>query len=87
MKKLSSSNGDICGKEDFLIFLRRFISEFKKNPEKWENNTIETYLEGIEGWVEDMEGYYENNNLGHVDLSIINWRVFADILSAARIYE
>ena len=78
---------DISGKEDFLSFLGKFISDYKENPEAWDNKTLINYLEGIEGWVEDMEGYYKNNNLNHVDLVNINWRVFADILSAARIYE
>ena len=78
----------INSKKDFLIFLRELIIQLKDNPEKFgENNTLEAYLEGMEGWVEDMDGYYENNNLGHVDLKNVNWRVFADVLMAASIYE
>lgn len=87
MKNLDSLIDAINSKNDFLFFLKKFISDYKKYPETWENKTIDAYLEGIEGWVEDIEGYYKNNNLDHVNLSKVNWRVFADILVAGSVYE
>lgn len=61
------------------------INDLKVNPEKWENKSLLAYLEAIQSWTDDMEGYYVNNNLPVP--KNMNWNVFADILTAARIYE
>ena len=74
-------------RSDFLIFIRALIADYKKNSAEWENRTVDSYLEGMEGWIESMEGYYRNNNITNVDLSNVSWRVFADILTSASIYE
>ena len=49
-------------KQDFLNFIRLFIDDYSNNKEAWENRDIGSFLEGMESWVEDMEGYYENTN-------------------------
>ena len=43
------------------------------------------HLEAIESWTDDMEGYYENTN--QPIPQNINWKIFADILMAATMYE
>ena len=76
---------DICNKEDFLNFLTLLIKDLEKNKKSWTNSSLESYLEGIESWVEDMEGYYENMNIPlHKN---IDWKVFANVLYAAKMYE
>lgn len=53
-----------------------------------ENNTVESYLDAVASWVEDMDGYYENMGIANeVRLDTMNWRVLADILIAATMYE
>jgi hypothetical protein len=42
-------------------------------------------LEGIAIWTEDMDGYYHNNNKPIPEN--IEWKVFANILIAAKMYE
>jgi hypothetical protein len=37
------------------------------------------------GWIHDMDGHYQNTGQNLSELP--PWRVFADILMAARIYE
>ncbi|MCC5945595.1 MAG: hypothetical protein JJT94_11725 [Bernardetiaceae bacterium] len=49
------------------------------------DKSITSFLEGVESWVEDMEGYYENTNQDLPD--DVNWKIFADILYAAKMYE
>lgn len=53
----------IKNKQDFLSFLNMFIKDFKNNKDSWENTTVDTFLEGMESWIDDMEGYYINMNL------------------------
>lgn len=75
----------IKSKEDFIEFVQFLRNDLLSNKQRWENVTLEDYLDGIENWVESMEEYYE-----HMKVEIpkdINWRVFADILMAASIYE
>ncbi|MEO5591293.1 MAG: hypothetical protein ABIR15_21175 [Chitinophagaceae bacterium] len=72
-------------KKNFLIFMDLLIKDLKENPEEWANKKIDEYLEAIMSWTEDMEGYYENNNLPIPEK--INWKVFATILIAAKMYE
>lgn len=72
-------------KEEFVQFMSSLINDLKDNSGKWENKSLSNYLEAMQSWVQDMEGYYLNNNLPIP--KDINWNVFADILMAARIYE
>ena len=72
-------------KKDFVLFVETLTQDFKGNPESWDNNRLDLYLEGISSWTGDMEGYYENNN---IDITKLNqWQIFANILVAASIYE
>lgn len=72
-------------KQDFVMFMEILVKDLKENPDAWENKSLESYLEAIANWVEDMEGYYINNNLPLPEG--IDWKVFANILAAAKIYE
>ncbi|GAA4160715.1 hypothetical protein GCM10022217_25180 [Chryseobacterium ginsenosidimutans] len=72
-------------KDDFIIFVELLIKDLKNNSQEWSNNTLNEYLEGIASWTEDMEGYYINNNIPVPE--DINWKVFANILIAAKMYE
>jgi hypothetical protein len=66
-------------------FIGALITDLNENSNEWENKTLANYLEGMQSWTEDMEGYYLNNNL-EVPQDV-NWKVFTDILMAARVYE
>lgn len=75
----------ILEKESFLTFVNSLISDLKNKPEEWENKSLDAFLEAIVSWIEDMDGYYENNNIPYPQS--INWQFFADVLMAAKIYE
>lgn len=72
-------------KNDFVIYIGVLVDSLKKNPEEWGNNNLSDYLEAVANWTEDMEGYYKNNNIAVPE--DINWKTFATILTAAKIYE
>ncbi|MBS5837308.1 hypothetical protein HMPREF2936_10135 [Neisseria sp. HMSC064F04] len=77
---------EINDRKDFLVFLRNFIDE--SNTEDFENNTLDSFLEAMENWIEDMDGYYKNiGKEEYCNDQILNWSMLADILSAARVYE
>jgi hypothetical protein len=76
---------NIATKEDFLRFMELLIDNFRNNPDDWENKSLENYLESIQSWVEDMDGYYKNNNIQTPES--ISWNFFANVLYAAKIYE
>ena len=76
----------IRSREDFVKFLTTLLNNYHTSKEDWENNTIKSFLNGIMGFTEDAKGYYDN--IGEdVDVEKPSWRLFADILLAARVYE
>ena len=78
---------EIKTREDFIEFMATFVKSIKSGS-PIENNTVELYLDAVASWVEDMDGYYENMGLANeVNLETMNWRVLADILIAATMYE
>ncbi|MEA4918879.1 hypothetical protein [Proteiniphilum sp.] len=76
---------EINSKEDFVNFVEILVADLNSNPNEWVNKNLSEYLEGIASWTEDMEGYYQNNNIPVPEN--VNWKVFANILMAAKMYE
>jgi len=76
----------IQSKEDCEEFLRRLVQDLEANREQWSNATLEQFLDGLYGFAHDMQGYYRNRG-EKVDFNRPTWRIFADLLLAARVYE
>jgi len=85
MTDFNKKINEINSKEDFINFIELLVSNLKNNPEEWTNKSLPEYLESISSWTEDMEGYYQNNDMPVPEN--INWKVFANILIAAKMYE
>lgn len=83
--KLYNEIKKISDKDQFTEFIGMLIKDFKSNPDVWENRDIESFLEGIKSWVEDMEGYYENNNL-QIPQNI-DWNFLANLFYVGKLYE
>ncbi|MBN3216989.1 DUF7660 family protein [Pectobacterium polaris] len=75
----------ISSKDDLVKLISALARDFKENPDEWENKDLSSYLEAVASWIEDMDGYYENTNQPLPKDT--NWKIFADILVAAKIYE
>ena len=73
-------------KADFNLFLEQMLKEIQSGRGEWENNTLDRFLEAMLAWSNDADGYYKNFNL-EIDHQVASWRVFADLLAAARVYE
>lgn len=82
MKVIANSIND---KKDFASFVRSLSQDFKNNSQEWENDSLDSFFEAMASWIEDMDGYYINEGLPISQN--VNWKVFADALMAAKIYE
>ena len=89
MSNLESSLDRVRDKASFVAFLGALIADYESNQSTWENRTLDQLLESMQSWLEDMDldDYYERIDSSDVMLENINWRVFADVLVSAAIYE
>jgi hypothetical protein len=87
MSELEQQIETIKSKDDFLVFMDALLRNYRSAPQTWENRSLDDYLDAIARWVESIEWYYKNNEIKDVDLASMNWRVMADILMAAKLYE
>lgn len=71
-------------REDFVTVTRRLAASLNDSPEEWENPTLPRYLDALAAWIEDMDGFYERR--GEIAPEI-PWKVFAEIIVAAKYYE
>ncbi|MCW0332962.1 DUF7660 family protein [Pantoea ananatis] len=75
----------VSSKDGLVKLIEALAKDLKDNPDEWENKDLSSYLEALASWIEDMDGYYENTNQPLPKDT--NWKVFADILMAAKVYE
>jgi len=73
-------------REDFEKFLSLLLADFEDEGESWENTGLDQFLEALHAYSGALESYYRNKGQ-MVDLERPTWKVFADLLLAARVYE
>lgn len=76
---------EVNTREDLIRFIKQLRMDLQTHNHEWENLTLEHYLEAMEAWASDMEGYYSN-----IDQPIPkqpSWKTIADMLYASRTYE
>jgi hypothetical protein len=83
--ELSEILNSISKKEDLIEFLAKLRKDYNQSPEDWENDNLERFLEAMEAWLTDMDGYFQN--IGEPSPSTPSWKLIAQILLAARSYE
>jgi hypothetical protein len=71
--------------EDLAAFSRALLKNFKEKPQEWENDDLGSFLEALGAWVEDMNGFYQAKG-GAIPLQP-SWKMLAQILLAAKVYE
>lgn len=76
---------EITDRDSFLVFLNALRMDLESTPGSWENRTLPMFLDAMESWISDMDGYYKN--LGRDTPNPPTWQMFGDILMAAKIYE
>ena len=75
----------VGSRDQFVDFLNALRQDAVAQPEEWQNKTLDEYLEALAAWVQDMDGYYKNNNRS-VPTSP-SWRNLAEMMLAAKYYE
>lgn len=74
---------EISGREAFLAFLQELIADFRRNPEEWENKTVDLYLEAMLSWIVD----YSSSEFNDIDWEDLNYSTMAKILYMGKLYE
>ena len=80
-------NIKVDSRATFIDFLKCFRRDFAENKDNWENNNLAYFLEALESYAEDIDGYYQNLGESEENADEATWKRFADILKGARIYE
>jgi hypothetical protein len=76
----------VTSREDFVKFVKYLNHDYNQKSDDWGNKTLEQFLSGLSGFANDMAGYYKN--MGEVvDVERITWRMAAEMLLAATVYE
>jgi hypothetical protein len=73
-------------RDEFVVFVEKLNEDLSTNRGEWQNNTLEQFLGGLQGFARDMEGYYHNIGEQDVRVEEISWRMAADMLLAAAVY-
>lgn len=73
-------------KNEFIKSIKNLRLDFESNENVWENKTIPEYLDAIERYADDIQGYYDNTTQ-NIDSEKASWKIFSDILTGASIYE
>jgi len=72
----------IESKEDFIKFLHALNKDFLSNGQSWENPDLGRYLEAMEAFLSSST----EKSLYKMDFTP-SWKLFAEILLTASIYE
>ncbi len=83
--KLAERARAIQTREDLAAFVAELHADLETNPGEWTNTDLASFLAAMAAWIEDMDGYYQNTGQNLSELS--PWKVVADVLMAARMYE
>jgi hypothetical protein len=81
-----SLNKHVTDRASFAEFIGQLLESFQKNKGAWENDTLEKFLEAMQAYAIDIQGFYDNKEPGQI-ADIPSWKVFADILKGASVYE
>ena len=84
-KEPTTLASQVQSREAFVVFVRNLVGNLKQSPGDWENQTLPDFLEALAGWVEDMPGFYQS--CGRPVPDGPDWKVLAEMMLAARVYE
>ncbi|MEW7291331.1 DUF7660 family protein [Aquimarina sp. 2304DJ70-9] len=83
---MTYSSIEVNDRKSFSEFLKLLLEDYKNNGQNWENNNLELFLEAMQRYSEDVDGYYKNIK-PNLDPETPTWRIFADILCGTVVYE
>ena len=82
-----SYNADIADRNTFARFLIALADDLRDRPQDWARTDLEEYLRTMAGWLVHGLDAFNINMRRNPTPDPPDWRLFADILSAARVIE
>lgn len=80
------STFQVTDRKSFIEFLNLLRQDLLKDPSNWENNNLDSFLNALSAYTNDIQGYYDNMGMP-VKADNPSWQVFADIFKGATMYE
>jgi hypothetical protein len=75
----------IQSREDLVRFVRALHASLKEKPADWGNADLDSYLEAVGAWIEDLDGFFKGK--GEKVPKQPTWKTIGQILLATRTYE
>lgn len=76
---------EIKTKEDFEQFLLLLILDLKNKNSEWENTDLDRYLSAMSDYTDTLNETDKDGNV--LPDNQPSWKLFAELLMAARVYE
>lgn len=76
---------DVATPADAVQFILSLRQELLEHPERWENDTLDRFLEAMAAWLNHAPGWF--NNQGKTESPSPDWQYVAHMLAAATMYE
>lgn len=76
----------VATREQLASFVAALRDDLARNPEQWENVTLERFLSALSSYIEDVPGYLRNTN-PTLSADAPGWQLFAIFLCGARVYD
>src|SRR5512146_2235422 len=70
----------------FRVFLDELAEEASTRLAEWENQDVPSFLKALAAYSRDIDGYYKNHGIS-ISPDVPSFRLFADLLMGARVYE
>jgi hypothetical protein len=76
---------DVQSRADFVAYVAEIAIRARSEPSAIPNSTLAAFLDGLSGWVNDMDGYFLNR--GEAPPTEASWQLFAQAVAAGLVYE
>ena len=80
------SSIEVNDRRSISEFIRLLHADYKNNGSNWGNNTLELFLEAQQRYSLDIDGYYKSVE-PDVNPEKASWKIFADLIKGAVVYE
>lgn len=75
----------VTSRQELAGFVRLLATLARTDPGRFDNGDLAAYLEALSAWIDDLDGYRAQT--GDVPTDAPNWRLVAQMLGAATVYE
>lgn len=73
-------------REELIEFLEALMEDVRKNRAEWRgNDKLDYFLDGVSGWLANLEGWCKNNNIPLPEQP--TWRLVAQMFMAGKYFS